>query len=265
VEDAPVNDSREDELRRRYAFDEWRGHNALDEDLLIWKYFLVGKELSGWSPTRIQESIRRDGVRHILSMWKAAGRRGFDEGLARVDIFEFDARAAAHEFLLGTLGQFQSPNIRRLQPPPVGDVAFAPQDQGADTLVFSRANVVVWARNAGRDEAPVGDLAAQLDRQFVEKPVENADVLEGLSPRIRSFGFAKEQVNIGETVAINIEAADPAGRPLWFKFFAKECEFRIDDGRPSLKILGEGQREVTVVAVNPLDGTTSKASWLQAR
>lgn len=258
-----MSDSQGDELRRRYAFDEWSGHNALDEDLLIWKYFLVGKELPNWSATRIQERPRRQGVRHILSMWKAPGKRESDEGLARVDIFEFAARAAAHEFLLETLGQFQSPRIRRVQPTPVGDVAFAPE--AADSLVFARANVVVWTRNAGRDETPVGDLAGQLDRQFIRKPVEKVEVLEGLSPQIRHFGFPKEETHIGETVAIEIEAADPAGRPLWFKFFAKECEFRVDDGRPSLKILGKGSREVTVVAVNPLDGTASKGSILQAR
>ncbi|HEV2704606.1 MAG TPA: hypothetical protein VGV59_01700 [Pyrinomonadaceae bacterium] len=41
-------------LKQRHGFDEWRGRNTLDENLFIWKFFLMGRELPGWRPERVE-------------------------------------------------------------------------------------------------------------------------------------------------------------------------------------------------------------------
>jgi hypothetical protein len=271
------------ELKERHSFDEWMGRSTLQENLFVWKFFLTGDEIAGWRPHRIQ-TMQPDGFPPtIQSIWTPgdddrpgdddqssddekpgaddksgdADKSGNDDRsgspLLRVDAYECASRAAAHEFLVQQLGEFQSPEIRQADQGSVGDVAFT--TDAAYSTLFARANMVLLVQTAGRELVSVGEVAGGLDAELTRRPSPDDHPVAPTLERVVVAGDAKA----GERVRIVLDASDPLGRPLWFKFFSTLGEVVLEGGQPSYVASGSGQDQLTVYAMNENRGAASRS------
>src|SRR5438105_1550031 len=127
-------ESQQDYLKRRFDYESWRGKDTGDEGMLIRGIRLSGDELPGWQPYRMQRVELENMPPYVHSIWQRPD--GGADVLLRLDIYECASAAAAREFLLRLLGEFQSPEIARQEQNTVGDVAFVyPQET---MILFTR-------------------------------------------------------------------------------------------------------------------------------
>lgn len=224
-----------EELRERYAFDEWRGTRTSDECVLVWRFQLSGLELPGWIAHRIQ-TLRPAGMPPAtLSLWQDS--RETRDTLLSVAFFECASREAAHEQVLRLLGELEGVGLERRDWP--GDVAFGSAD---GVLLFARGNMALLVHCDERRPALALDAAARLDRLLVGRP---APAPEG--PTILEFRAADDAS--ASAVPLVIEAEAPPGHSVWFKLYTRNGELRIEDGRPVYAPADRGPREVTAYAV----------------
>jgi hypothetical protein len=151
-----------EQLQKRFDFDAWKSAPRGAAEVSTAGLIEVGSELDGWTARRVEPVNVPDARAATRSMWQQAAAA---EPLLRLDLIEARSAAAARGLLLDLLGEFQSPQIRRLPEPPAGELAFGPP--GDTLIVFSRDNVVAMVRNAGREVVPVTDFARLVDSRLV--------------------------------------------------------------------------------------------------
>jgi hypothetical protein len=118
--------------------------------------------LPEWRLEHVDPVTRPEQPPGTRSLW-TRGERGSEQILS-VEIWECDSPAAAREFLLEALDQFESPEVERATDArAVGDIAFAYRDHA---LLYARANLVVLIRNAGRELVPVAGPAREIDERL---------------------------------------------------------------------------------------------------
>lgn len=244
-------------LKERLSYDAWKNSSTLAENLFIWQYFLDGKEFPGWRVHRMRQDQPVQWPRAIQSIWQPAEDE--NEGLFSLDIYECASRAAAHELLLQVLAEFQSAEMTRQEPDGVGDVAFAMA--GNTTLLYARGNLLALFRNAARQMAPIPDLADQFDKYLTGRPE-----LEGtaVTPEIQRFEPTAKEIEAGRDVPLEVDASDPLGRPVWYKFFADKGEVLAEDGTLYYRPAEAGPQTVTLYVLNANDGAASQELQLNA-
>lgn len=237
-------------LKHEHGFDAWGGRTTLEENLFIWRFFLVGDEFPDWKAHRLRPIETETGPSVIQSFWRPKETDG--DVFLRMDVYESESRIAAHEFLLHHLGTFQSPMLTRDDKEPVGDVSFATSERYC--VVLSRANVVIVLRNAGKDLIPVSGVAQDLDRHLVQRPAVDT---EKVAPRIDDFAFADREPKPGVSMPLRLDAADPLERPLMYKFYSSSGEVLLEENRLVYRAASTGPQEITVFAVNENRGAAS--------
>lgn len=271
------NETLQDESKgfiKQFGYSEWRGLTTLDENLFIWQFFLAGDELQGWQAHRIQ-TVQSPGwppAQH--SVWRrpdadrtganlAEGSRaaaGQDEELVSLQVYESASLQAAHTFLLTLLGNVQSPEMARQVGSPTGDVAFAMP--GGTSLLFARANLVVWLRNAGPKVLPLEELARLFDGELTRRPETKPGQVQ---PTIERFASAAREGPVGQAVPLEVAARDPLGRPLFYKFFSTGGEIYLQDGQLVYRPQRPGTQQITLFAVNSNRGAASQQLDFEAR
>jgi hypothetical protein len=237
-------------LKQHYGFEEWRGRDTLQESLLIWKFLPGADDLAGWQPLRVQRVVtpdaeegsvseskwgRGDEPAAIQSLWQQPEAGG---AMLRLDTFECASRGEAHEQLLRLLGEFQSPALKRAETV-AGDVAFTFSKE--TVVLFSRANLVLLLRNAGRSVQPLAPLAAQLDQTLISKPeAEGQRVV-----KIREFDA--QELSGGDRFTLEVSEQEEPQQ--WYKFFSPSGELRLEAGRPVYVPKAEGPGKVTMYVV----------------
>src|SRR5712692_7957437 len=223
-----------DVLRRKYRFDEWRGRSRAAESVFAWRFFLSGNEFAGWRAHRIHTAQTPEGPIGTLSVWQRVG--GEKDDLLGVDVYEAESRAAAHDYLLRLLGEFQGD----LGEPrgAIGDVSFV----SAATALFARANLVVLVRALGTGDPPVNQIADAFDRSLVTRP--NAD--GPFAPKIDAFRSRASTLG----AALEIAATDPQGRPVQYRLFAPSGELSASAGTLRFVPKDDGPVRVTAYAIN---------------
>jgi hypothetical protein len=142
-------------LKKRFRFEEWSDASA--GSAATQSVIFSGNEFSGWSVVR---QVRRESPGHppfVRSMWQGAS----PEQLLGIDIFECASPAAAREYLLQRLGEFQGPTLTRDAALRIGEVAFATPEESV--IAFVRGSAVAVVHNAGRRIEPLGGVARALD------------------------------------------------------------------------------------------------------
>ena len=127
---------------------------------------------SGWTLRKAEElKAEPDPFKLTDAIWTATDCSAAE---LRVLSYECSSTAAARLFVLGLLGEFQVPSIKRRhkfiidkKKTEIGDVAFAAPDEVV--LLFARANKVVLIQNAGRSLVPVSDFAHEIDVEISSK------------------------------------------------------------------------------------------------
>jgi hypothetical protein len=143
-------------LDQHHRTSEWHGRSE-NRSQMLKGFAFDGSELRGWTLERVlRDEIARTVA--IRSLWRRG--KSTDELLA-VDVFECSSIKAAHDQVLEALSNVESNAIER-QPGKIafGDVTFA---LGETMVLFARANMVVWVRNAGLKVVAVNQVARTLD------------------------------------------------------------------------------------------------------
>jgi hypothetical protein len=248
-ESMEVGTGRVERLKILSGFDQWRGTNRLEENLLVWRLFLAGTELQGWRPERIRRSDLPGWPPSLRSNWVSSDWEG---ALLHVATFECADRETAHEFLVRTLAEFQSTAVARDDEVGVGDIAFTVP--GHTVLLFARANLTVLMRNGGVEVVPVVEPAEQLDRWIANRPEVGGPVI----PEISRFQVGRRDVRAGTEIPVDVEAVDPLARSIWFKFYSRTGEVRLEAERPVYRAFAPGEDEVTMFALNENRGAASR-------
>jgi hypothetical protein len=226
-----------DAFAKHFRFDEWSEPRPGGEALFIWHLALGGQELSGHRTLRIETVEQPDAPPLIASLWSPEQEGGV---LVRVDVSEAPSVPAARAGLLRVLAEFQSPQIERIDGGP-GDVAFGPS--GYRAVAFARANVVVVVRSAGDEVQSVETPAQELDQLIREGPAAERS---SVRPAIRR---AEAEV-AGRQVRLVVDAEDPLGRHVWFRFAATSGEFLAEGDDVVFRPEGEGKQAIEVAAIN---------------
>lgn len=232
-------------LKQRHAYDNWRGINALAEELFIWHFFLCGNEFTGWQALRIQTVESPGSPPYITSIWQ--GPDEDKEQLLNVDIFECASRPTAHQWLLERLGEFMSPLIQRREDIQIGDVAFAGPE--GTQILFARANLVVSMSNGGADLVQVNDLASALDDRLIHRPDSTGlkVTAEILPP---DFALSDGSAPIAPGPFGSLEGKR------WYKLFSVSGQISSDGNRLRYESTTAGAHEVTTFSVACGSGTT---------
>lgn len=225
-----------DAFGEHYGFDQWSQPRRDAEALFIWRFALAGQELPDHRVVRM-EVVGQPDAPAIASLWSPEHQQGV---LVRVDVSEARSVTAARAELLRVLAEFQSPQVERVDDGP-GDVAFSPG--GYRAVAFVRANVVVVVRNAGEEVEPVETPARELDQLLREGPAADRSPVR---PAIRR---AAAEVT-GREARIVVDAEDPLGRHVWFRFAAKSGEFLAEGDGVVFRPKGEGKQAIEVAAIN---------------
>jgi hypothetical protein len=232
-----------DEFRRHYGFDDWREPQPDRAALFIWRIALGGEELPRYEPLRIDTVELPDVPPTIQSLWRPSNEEAAGV-LLRVDVSEAPSAQDARAHLLRTLGDFQSPQIERISDGP-GDVAFGAGDHRV--LVYSRANVVVMVRNAGDKVKSVEAPARELDQLLWDGPDPNRS---SVRPVITRAEAEPASVSGNRQFRLVLEAEDPLGRHVWFRFSAQTGDFVAQGDAVLFRPVGEGKQAIEIAAVN---------------
>jgi hypothetical protein len=228
-----------DAFAKHYGFDEWSQPRPGVEALFIWRFALGGQELPGHRALRIETVEQPDAPPTLASLWRPEQDDG-SEVLLRIDVNEAPSVAAARVTLLRVLAEFQSPQVERVDGGP-GDVAFSPP--GDRAVAFVRANIVVVVRNAGDEAEPVETPAREFERLLREG---SAAERSSVRPAIRR---AAAEVT-GREARLLVDAEDPLGRHVWFRFAAKSGEFLAEGDAVVFRAEDAGKQTIEVAAVN---------------
>lgn len=232
-----------DRLRKEYNFDSWRDARAPGEQVFVWRFRLSGGSLHDWRASRIQYVEVPSAPPTNLSIWQSES--GGDRQLFSLDVYETASRAAAREYLLRLLGEFQGPALERRDRP--GEVAFG---KGDAVILFAHGNVVVLARSVERSTAPVTSLATQFDDYLSRRPEAVVTAAEnGFTVRVAET-LAQGTERPGQLVRLVIEG--PRTRThVWYKLFSATGEIRLEQGEPAFAAAAPGTHEILVAAVDP--------------
>jgi len=241
-------------LEARHALEEWRGRTRLDENLFVWRLLLPPDQFTGFVPHRIQHVDRPPWPPMIQSLWRRPSA-AMESALLHLDAFECPSREAAHDLLVRLLGDVQSPLVARDETVPLGDVVFA--GPGDSLLLFARANLVCVLRSAGRGRLPITGLAAHLDADFVRKPEPHERA--AAAPAITRLE-AEVPARKARFATLRMEAAEPAGSPLMYKFYSRSGEVLREDDRLLYRAIRPGAQDVQVYAAAGDRGHAGEAS-----
>lgn len=233
---------------RQYDIKKWAEQSEVGKHLLIWKFFMAGKEIPEWTLIKaLPEEIQKD-KRTITYMWQKGKDKG--EELISVDVIESVSWRRTHEILLEQLtGDYQAPQLpeaasRKIE---LGDVAYIGFGETVQSIVFVRANIIIRIHSVGKQNISVVDMAKQMDNLFVTKPEPSE---KGVIPEIELFSSERTAIKRGDRVPLNFKARDPLDRPLWYKFITEQGEFFVEGEKVWFASETRGQPQISLFAIN---------------
>jgi hypothetical protein len=233
-------------LSQHYRFQDWEKTQNLQENLLVWRFFLSGNEVPGWQAEPIR-FFRTTGDMPATSQafWTQESKA---KVVLRVDTFECASLPAAHAFLLDVLGESQLLNFQRQELPEsdgaVADVAFTDPENLA--MFFARANLVVSVRNAGPNSVLVGEFAHHFDLRLKSRPDEEGKVIE----KVKQFRFPQGKFQVGNQIPIEFLSDESDEHQLLYKFFAGSGELFLERRHVFYEPTSAGPQEVMVFGVD---------------
>lgn len=265
-------------LKKRYEYASWEGRKTLDENLFVRNVILPEDILPDWQLQRIQrvsapllpKGAAKLGAQMpeplppmIQSLW--SHRRDPSRASIKVEIYECTSTAAAHEFLVRVLGEYQLPEITRQDELSVGDIAFA--DPNQRVLAFARANLVHVIGNAGKELRPVAEIARRLDQELIRKPDIPAEGFNALAPEVefRRVQAKTSPVKIGTQVDLEVNVVAPAGQEPMYKFFSRSGEIQVENERLEFLPRRIGEQDIEIFAIAPNHTVVRKAISFNAK
>lgn len=242
-----ANYSEKEEIISPYDIQKWSERTEVGKYIFIWKFFMSGKEIPGWTLVKTIPEQIHDDQRIYTYLWQKV--EGDAEELIKIDIVESASWHQAHETLLELLGEHQAPQLpeavsRKIE---LGDVAYVGLGETVLYTIFARANMVIRIHGGGMRGVSIVDIAKQVDELFFTKPELST---KGVIPEIESFSSERMVAKTNEIVTFNIKARDPLDRPLWYKFMVNRGELFVRDEKVHFLSKTSGQPEIFLFAIN---------------
>jgi hypothetical protein len=213
------------ELRARLGADDEQPEPPA-EALIVWKFIPMQRGLPGWRAERVRRLEIEGRPPATRSAWRPVDVDAADEDVVlMLDTYECSDRADAREWLLSLLASVQSTAMGRLGGEAPGDLAFGMPEGGS--VVFARANLVCQLRNGGRAVRSVVVPARSLDRWVAEPPQPNGR----LAPEFSRVEAGPGEAGEGD-LPLQLEARDPADRPVWLRISAPTGALALVGGQP---------------------------------
>jgi len=149
-------------LEKHFAARQWHGRNKYGKRV-IKDFHFDGSEIEGWS---LRRAHRVEGAKPpvVYSLWQHGDPAS---ELLAINVYECASVKAAHDQLFEVLGNVQSGAVeRRSEKNAPGDIAVGLANT---MIIFARANIVMFIRNAGTKVIPVGTIARNLDDLLVRR------------------------------------------------------------------------------------------------
>ena len=238
IDQKQAKDPKLDYLRERYAFDDWSDPGTPAESLFVWQFARSRSrhDLPGYELQRSEEIEPDQGQPpSSRAMWRSESD---PEAVLELLTSEFPDRSSARVGLLSTLGQFQGFLERR----ELGELAFAPAGDGAVTFLV--ANLLVIVRTVDGLPTPVTSPAQSVEREISARPERGGPV----APEIHELTTGQPRPD--GTIPIEVKAADPLGRPLWFKVFGHGGEAVDRNGELAFRPYGSQSWDLTFFAIS---------------
>ncbi len=248
-----INEKVRKSLEATFRFDEWREVKQLDTDLFIWQFFFLGEEFMGWQPHQVRNiEPDQETQQPPLSMATLISVEGETPMSIRLDAHELASRAAALDFLLGSLAQFQLPYIERLvqaEEQGLGEVVFGTPERTC--LLFVRANLVGMVRNIAREPINVEPFARNFDHYLASQPDQSEPTL---TPEIELVEESLPPLEPGAIIPFRVSEKIRGERRVWYKFFSNSGKVRQKDGQLFYHAAEAEVHEVKAYAIIPGEG-----------
>jgi hypothetical protein len=150
-------------LKGHYDYDKWYSLEPPTDHVSVEQLFAQSDLFQGFRLDFIQHPKKENVVEVTQALWRSIEDA---DVLLRVDIFQSRDCDEARLLLLHQLGEFQIPNLKRLEPPPIGDVAFV-EPEGISVL-FALSDYVFLVRSAGKRPISIMQVAFQLNQQVIQ-------------------------------------------------------------------------------------------------
>jgi hypothetical protein len=183
------------------------------------------------------------------------------------DVFTYPSLEAAQEAVLVLLGRFESPHVAWRPDSELGDVAFGAPTR-TSPLVFARANLVYFVRNAGARLVDAEPIARQLDENLMSRPAPDVELSASATVSLRSLTDAsrgrrsrkREPEENTDTWLVDLHSLEQTvaagAEPVWFKIFSPEA--KLSDHHGNLECESPaGDPRLTVYVVDRLGGHTA--------
>lgn len=276
---APTDPAHQRRLEEEYDFDSWRGTSTPDRNLeprcqsehaeeitssqdpsprdqsdqqpLLVNYSSNQKRFSprGWKLREIDEfKGEPDPFKLSDAIWSSSGDCSAAE--LRVLTYECSSMASARLFLLGLLGEFEKPGMKRQsnfivdeKPVEIGDVAFADVDEMV--VLFARANIVLLAQNNGRTLVPASQFAHGIDTHITS----NFQPEKTKFKDMKRFFIPAQEISVGDEVPLQYyDGLITEEKETLFKFIAPSGQVFLTGDKLLYKPLKAGEQSITVMA-----------------
>jgi hypothetical protein len=236
-----------DRVKAGYSFETWRGTNQLNEHLFVYNFYRHPPQFEGWELHQSQLLTAPGRPPAVISTWKQIGAAG--SGLLRSELYECASRMKAHELLIERLAEFQSVDVVRQEPPPVGDVAFVGPGEGA--VLFARANLLFFIANASPNQVPALPLAHQLDAELIARPEVPAGGQQELSMRASSQAELQATTGRKQSVTPQVTQVTDLDKGVYYKIFSDKGEVSLEDDQLAFEAEETGSGQINVYTIRP--------------
>jgi hypothetical protein len=241
-------------MNNHYDITKW-AENAT-KNFFVWQFFLADNVIPGWKITEKNGAHKIDNG--VLIEYYLINGSAKDEAI-KIDVYEFSSWNEAAQNLLKILQdhhmaeKLPETNTERND---LGDVAYKGFGQTDQHILFIRANMLIILNSIGSRDISVRSVTPILDAHLFKRQHSSE---KKLAPEILKFSINDKKSLIIEKrqVGIDVAAADPLQRPVWYKFFADNGEFFRNEGE--IFFLPEQEKNhLTVFAINENDQSSEK-------
>ena len=213
-----------DYMETKYDTTEWESETVLGRRLFIYNYAMRGNELSGWELVKTVIVQHEPDVTEKTYLWK---RKSAEEELIQVYVIETPYWSHAQQYLKMQLHHCMHPEIPRgtSKAANIGDVQYvgkAGDSSKVEALFFSRGNLQINVRSAGKKAVDVLRFAQDMDARFVKPPVKSGPKAQA-SRKLRP---GKVSVKKGQKAVIVEKLPEPVTRSGWLRVEVPDGEIR---------------------------------------
>jgi hypothetical protein len=224
-------------IKEHYHYKEWMAVYPQGPALFTFEALPMFSGFAEWNLIEPPQFLRTSNRPPVIKLiFQGAVEPDF---LLRVDIDVCASESATPHFLLQRLGQFHSPSLKPLLASELGRLAFFEVETGA--VLFTRGNLVILVRNAGRGYISLTEVARDVDRFVIRNPEEEGEETSGME----EFSIPNRTFTVGEKVPISYSGTPkPTG---FFKFITPDGHVLKKPGFIYVP-LRAGQQALTVFA-----------------